>query len=213
MALTGSLSEVEAPDVVQLISLSRKTGVLSITDEFERCRLYFRQGELVHATSGVLSGNEAAFHVLAKKQGDFAFEPAPVDCPTTVTLEGESLILEGMRRLDHWERLRTELPVPDSIVRRVPGIQAKLTAHESQVLPLADGARTIETVAQESGLPEMEAYETLLSLLRKGVVQAVAAQAPPSAEPAFEAGVETADARRPLTASDLESIIRRVAAL
>ena len=211
MALTGSLSEVEAPDVIQLICLSRKTGVLTVVDGPERSRLYFDRGRLVHGASGELVGDEAVFHCLAKRRGEFAFEPVPVDCPKTVRREGESLILEGMRRIDHWERLREELPPPETRLQSLPDVNAELTAGAAGILGLADGTRNLETVAQESGLPEIEAYETILSLVRRGLMHAVAPHPAEAAEadPEFAAQGPV----RPLTVSDLERVIRRVATL
>ena len=49
MALEGTLKDLSLPDIIQFLSLSRKTGALEIvgTDGFGTGKLYFHQGKVV----------------------------------------------------------------------------------------------------------------------------------------------------------------------
>ena len=49
MSLQGSLSELSLPDVVQLVSVSGKTGAFEIQGEHETGRIYLRDGQIVDA--------------------------------------------------------------------------------------------------------------------------------------------------------------------
>ena len=217
MALTGSLADVEAADVVQLIAMSRKTGVLTVVDQYERSLLYFDQGRLVHAVADSLQGNDVVYNVLAKKQGDFAFEARAVECPTTVTLDAQSLILEGAKRIDDWERLRTSLPSPEALLTRARDLRAGaglgLPSEAARaVLSLADGSRTLEALVRECGLPEVQAYEVIGTLIQQGAMAATAPTRAAGLAPAVSRAGLAAQAA-PLTASQVERIIQRVAAL
>jgi tetratricopeptide (TPR) repeat protein len=50
MALKGSLKETSLPDILQLLALGEKTGCLSVTDQQNFGRIYFRAGRIVFAS-------------------------------------------------------------------------------------------------------------------------------------------------------------------
>jgi tetratricopeptide (TPR) repeat protein len=50
MAIKGSLKEASLPDVLQLLSLGRKTGCLSITDRSSLGYIFFDAGRIIYAT-------------------------------------------------------------------------------------------------------------------------------------------------------------------
>ncbi len=50
MAITGNLEEASLPDVLQLLSLARKTGCLSITDRVELGSIYVEDGRVIYAS-------------------------------------------------------------------------------------------------------------------------------------------------------------------
>lgn len=51
MSLTGNLNTVSFPDLLQLISSSKKTGMLSLMRQTQRKEIYFREGNVIYATS------------------------------------------------------------------------------------------------------------------------------------------------------------------
>jgi hypothetical protein len=51
MSLTGNLNTVSFPDLLQLISSSKKTGMLSLTRQTQKKQIYFREGNVIYATS------------------------------------------------------------------------------------------------------------------------------------------------------------------
>ena len=169
MALTGSLREVEPADVLQLIAMGRKTGVLTIVTRQDRAQVYFKDGQPVHAVCGAATGEEAVFHLLSRSEGDFSFEAAPIDCPLTISADMQRLMLEGARRLDHIRRLKDALPPLDAVLGLGTESQSdKLGAAERAILALADGKRTVAELLSGSGLPEMAAHEALHRLVSEG---------------------------------------------
>ncbi|RMD78699.1 MAG: DUF4388 domain-containing protein, partial [Lentisphaerae bacterium] len=51
MALQGSFQDFGLPDIFQLISLQRKTGILTVRSEHEVIRIVFYQGHIIEADS------------------------------------------------------------------------------------------------------------------------------------------------------------------
>ena len=49
MAFQGSLAELHLPDIIQLVSVSGKTGVFHLTDGVHRGEIYLQDGRIVHA--------------------------------------------------------------------------------------------------------------------------------------------------------------------
>jgi len=53
MSLVGNLEELGLGEILQIVSLSRKTGVLSLHSQGREGSIYFRQGQVVRATSSI----------------------------------------------------------------------------------------------------------------------------------------------------------------
>ncbi len=69
--LRGSLSQMNVIDLVQSLEMGRKSCLLTMTNEGEKCELYFAEGQIVHAAYGPLTGDEAVFKVLRWTGGNF----------------------------------------------------------------------------------------------------------------------------------------------
>jgi len=53
MSLVGNLEELGLGEILQIVSLSRKTGVLSLNSKGREASIYFRQGQVVRASSSI----------------------------------------------------------------------------------------------------------------------------------------------------------------
>lgn len=102
--VSGSLREMGLPDVVQILSHGRKTGQLKITASGKSGELHFSEGQIHYATFGELRGEEAVYAMLQLDDGDFGLEPNVAPAGRTIHASTESLLLEGMRRLDEVRR-------------------------------------------------------------------------------------------------------------
>ena len=226
MALTGSLTETEPVDVVQLISMGRKSGVLRVVDGHERIEIHFRDGQVLDAAHGSQRGEEVVYDLFTRRAGRFTFEPGQVTAAKAVERSVESLILEGMRRMDHWNEIRRRLP--DDRARPVlaadsaAGTEIALGPEEGHLLLLIDSRRTIADVVEESGLPRLAAYEALDALVASRVVR-LEGSAPSSAMAGPEQPVglvgaglhapNSTDGGRPATRGDVLEIIEALRAL
>jgi hypothetical protein len=143
MGLIGDLGELPLPDLVQMTSVGNKTGRLVILDEEQAVAgvLMFRGGRLVGARAGELAGEKAFYALLGVKTGSFEFDPSGELDEDEVNLPTETLLIEGMRRLDEVYRMRRRLPAP-AVVRFIGGstddpLETRLLGY------LGPGARTV----------------------------------------------------------------------
>ncbi len=98
--VNGSLREMALPDVVQILAHGRKTGQLKINSSGKLGELHFSEGQIHYAAFGAHRGEEAVYAMLQLDDGDFALDPNVAPAGRTIHASTESLLLEGMRRLD-----------------------------------------------------------------------------------------------------------------
>lgn len=98
--LSGALRDMGLPEVIQVLGQSRKTGQLRVTSGIVFGEMHFDAGNIVHAVYGTQKGDAAFYSMLRLTDGDFAFDPNVKTTERTLAASTESLLLEGMRRID-----------------------------------------------------------------------------------------------------------------
>lgn len=98
--LSGSLKDMGLPEVVQVLGQGRKTGQLRVSSSAGSGEMHFDAGNIVHAVFGKHRAGDGFYAMLLLKDGDFAFDPNVKAPERTLNASTESLLLEGMRRID-----------------------------------------------------------------------------------------------------------------
>ncbi len=99
--LSGRIEEGMLADVFQMVSANGKTGLFRVVGKNAQVDVWFVNGEVVHAASGNLSGEDAFYAALAQTTGTFSLqETADVTAERTISSKTQFLILEGLRRID-----------------------------------------------------------------------------------------------------------------
>ena len=175
MGLRGDLAELPLPDLIEMTSVGGKTGRLVLFDEEEAVagEIAFRGGRLVGARCGELSAEKAFYALLALKAGSFDFDPAAELDEDSFNLPTETLLIEGMRRLDEVFRLRRRLPAP-ARARYLHGEAGD--ALENRVLGyIGPGVRRVgdivEGVLVGGDADEYDALHALKRLAERGVIR------------------------------------------
>ena len=106
--LRGSLSQMNVIDLVQSLEMGRKSCLLTLTNEQDRCEMYFSEGQVTHATYGSLSGDEAVFKVLRWEGGNFQIDFSAKTTQQSTNLNTQGLLMEGLRLLDESRRDASE---------------------------------------------------------------------------------------------------------
>lgn len=102
--LMGNLESMPFADVIQLLNVTQKTGVLGLREGQSSGGVYFQGGEVVHAWVGDLKGEDAFYKMAAWKKARFGFNGVPRQEPHTIEQPTMTLLMEAMRRLDEVDR-------------------------------------------------------------------------------------------------------------
>jgi response regulator RpfG family c-di-GMP phosphodiesterase len=102
--VSGALSEMGLPDMVQVLWHGRKTGSLKIRSGANSGEIHFVEGAIFNALYANLRGEEAFYAMLGLTEGDFVLDPNFRAPQQVVHHSPEALLLEGMRRQDEAAR-------------------------------------------------------------------------------------------------------------
>src|ERR687886_1281974 len=100
MALTGQLSDMSLAELIEFFCNQRKTGRLKIDYPRGHSVFFIKDGELVDAKVGALSGPEAVYFSLTLPNAAFDFSPDVQATRRTIHHAWTQVVLEGLRRLD-----------------------------------------------------------------------------------------------------------------
>src|SRR5688500_13798412 len=198
MAFQGSLAELHLPDIIQLISVSGKSGVFHLSDGPHHGQIYLHDGKIVHAEIDGAAGEEAVYALAIWSQGDFKFEPGAPTEQKTISKSNTNLLMEAARRLDEWRVLSKKIPstdmIPEFVVQEHREGQINLNTSEWLILSKIDGQRSIKQMAAASGLSVFDVAKILYGLIATALIRlrdpgpAAARAAAAAARPAAAAG-------------------------
>ena len=174
MSLQGSLSELPLPDVIQLVSVSGKTGAFEIQGEHEAGSIFLRDGQIVDATVGHLRGDAAVYEMAIWSQGFFVFRPGVETPEVTIHISNANLMMEAARRLDEWRVLSRKIPsldlVPYFTTREKGSDQVTLSPQEWILVTRIDGERSIEEIANQLGWTPFDVSKLLFGMVTTSLV-------------------------------------------
>jgi hypothetical protein len=232
----GSIEEAGLPDVLQLLSLGRKSGCLQVEDGTTHGEIFLEVGRVTFATvanridrlgeilvkhgritreqladaaaeqsrrsskrqlgrilvdSGRIDRSElekyvrlqveeAVYLLFTWKRGRFTFttDQRPPNQPLLVSLDCESLLLEGARRVDEWSLIEKKIPSFDLVYRRTKSrvtgeVAEDLSDDQEKLLALLDGVRDVHGLVAETGMSEFDVGKALYGLIMAGFAQLV----------------------------------------
>jgi len=173
MAIKGSLKEASLPDVLQLLSMGKKTGCLGLSFHDSFGSIYFDNGRICHAAivNRPLDTENAVYTLFTWTSGTFNFEAnvEPEEGAERVSVDPQSLLLEGARRVDEWSLIEKKLPSFDVVFSldrsKLMLNRDPLSPEQEALLPLIDGHRDVNGLIRDSGLGEFEVGKALYGLL------------------------------------------------
>ncbi len=175
MAFQGSLKELPLPDIIQLVSVSGKTGKFTLTRDGDRGLIYLKNGQMVHATVGDLVGEEAIYALAIWNQGEFQFSPGEEPERQTITKSNTNLLMEAARRLDEWRVLSKKIPsvdhVPELLARENRHEQVTLNPHEWMLVTKINGDRSIVEIGRSLNMSSFDVAKILYGMITGELVQ------------------------------------------
>jgi pSer/pThr/pTyr-binding forkhead associated (FHA) protein len=172
--MSGSIEEVPLPDLLQLFGTSKKTGVLVVrSDNNAIGKIHLKKGAIAYAIINDLDDVhplKSLFRMLTWAKGLFDLEPAEErDFANEMNVTVQETLIEGMRQLDEYNRIRDDLPDLNARVSvsspLIPPLR-DLKAPELDVLQLAHNYGVFETVLNKSLATDLETAEIVLKLIK-----------------------------------------------
>lgn len=160
---------------------------------------------------------EEVYSLFGWPDGEFRFDQgqqptadAPI-LPTPVSVE--NLIMEGVRRIDEWGRIKDRIPSTDMVVRFVdqPGEKAKgvnLAPEEWRVFARINGKDTLAEISRKTNLSEFDVCRIVYGFVTAGLVEVVK-RPRPVAGPGGTRGAQALEAPR-IKKSLVTRIINRI---
>src|SRR5262249_47646931 len=128
--MSGAIEEIPLPDLLQLLSTSRKSGVLTIRGDHGVGKIYLRKGQIYYAgidDSFDLAPRKAAYRLLTWQTGTFELEPPDErDVLEEIKDSTEALLMEGVRQLDEMRRIEGDLPPRQTMLAMIHPLQPLL---------------------------------------------------------------------------------------
>jgi len=175
MAFQGSLSELHLPDIIQLVSVSGKTGVFRLIDGTHQGDIWLHEGRIVHAEHDDLSGEEAVYALAIWRTGEFRFEAGIPTPRQTIQKSNTNLLMEAARRLDEWRVLSKKIPsvelVPEFVILESREGQINLNTMEWLLLSKIDGQRSIKQIAAAARMSVFDSAKLLYGLVATNLIR------------------------------------------
>ncbi|HEX6939400.1 MAG TPA: DUF4388 domain-containing protein [Longimicrobiales bacterium] len=130
-----------------------------------------------------IQAEEAVYSLFTWSRGSFYFEvdQRPDDAEILLSINPESLLLEGARRVDEWSLIEKKIPTLDLIFQveadRLRAADVELTPEQERIVPLLDGKHTVQEIADRSGLSEFDAGKAVYGLVQAGFAYRVGRRA------------------------------------
>jgi tetratricopeptide (TPR) repeat protein len=128
---------------------------------------------------------EAVYYLFTWTQGSFRFDAdvKPEGEDVRLSINPESLLLEGARRVDEWSLIEKKVPSFDSVFAvdqtRLSAADVEFTPEQELLVPLLNGERDVTQLMEESGLGEFDAGKALYGLITAGFAHRTSARSQP----------------------------------
>jgi hypothetical protein len=175
--MSGVIEEIPLPDLLQLLSTSRKSGNLLIHAPAQTGRIYFRKGQIYFAAINddfAMSPQKAIYRMLSWTTGTFELEPGgDIQVMEEIQESTEALLMEGMRLLDELRNVEGQLPGRASalaVPTPVAGRLRDLAPEELDIFQLVLDHGQVQAVLDHYNGSDADAAKHLVTLMRREFV-------------------------------------------
>ncbi|HEY3595390.1 MAG TPA: DUF4388 domain-containing protein [Polyangiaceae bacterium] len=172
--MSGSIEEVPLPDLLQLFSTSKKSGLLVVRTEDDVGRIYLRKGIIYYALvneADELPPIKCIFRMLTWQKGLFDFDPAELrEFAKPVEVTVQEVLMESLRQLDELNEIREKLPALGARVTMPSPLNPplrNLTPEELDVMQLAHNHSRFGSLLDKSTASDVDTARIVLKLIEK----------------------------------------------
>lgn len=169
----GDLHQVALPDLLQLLSMNRRTGALSLTTPAGAGELRLVDGEIIDGVYRRLEGEKALYRLLGESEGTFAFASGSPSPLRRIQIPTQMLLMEGMRRVDEVRRRREALAADQDALLAVASFDDSTPENERRLLESLSAPRTLEEVLDDVPVADLELLELLEAMIERGRIRRI----------------------------------------
>ncbi|MBM4321590.1 MAG: DUF4388 domain-containing protein, partial [Deltaproteobacteria bacterium] len=165
------------PELLQLLSASRKDGTLAVRSKRQRGRIALKEGRVVHCsiTDRELDPRKAFYRLLSWAEGSFELQKAGEGETESPFAEStEALLMGGVRQLDELKHIAAELPRPEDVLLLqqpiLPPLR-NLTPELLDTLQIVHNLGRVESILDQSAASDLDTYQELLYLLKNRYIR------------------------------------------
>ena len=175
--MSGVIEEIPLPDLMQLLSTSRKSGVLTVNNGVSLGKIYMRKGQIYFAAVNNdfnISPQKSIYRMLTWQTGTFELD-ASVDMQVMEEVQDstEGLLMEGMRQLDEFMNMARHLPPlgsPLAVPTPLAGKLRELSPGELDTFQLVLDHGSLQKVLDNYPGSDSEAASNLITLMKREFV-------------------------------------------
>ncbi len=175
--MSGVIEEIPLPDLLQLLSTSRKSGVLSVNNGVSIGKIYLRKGAIYFSTINddfAVSPQKCIYRMLTWETGTFELEPGgEMQVMNEVQESTEGLLMEGVRQLDEFRNLQRQLPPlgsPLAVPTPLAGKLRDLSPTELDTFQLVLDHGQLQKVLDNFSGSDLDAAQNIIGLMKREFV-------------------------------------------
>jgi CheY-like chemotaxis protein len=182
-AFQGQLRDITVVDLLEVVAANRRSGIIHLRGPRGATgAVYFRQGAVIDAEVGRLSGADAIERLFSWTEGSFEIEWKNIRRPDAIARATSDLVLEGMKRLDQKARAAADNPARDGVYevnyQVLADRLAEIPDEVNSILRLFNGARPLAQVIEDAQVPDADALTLIARLRDEGIIVEVKPKAP-----------------------------------
>lgn len=194
MSLQGTLETFALPDVLVLLSSTKKDGELRVNGGRTDGQVWLEKGEIVHAKVGqqVAKPVDAIFELLRLQEGTFVFENDSVAPQTDDAQAIDGVLSDAQVRLGEWNEIAKVVPHLDAVVdmaAEAPSDEVIVSRDQWSMLRRVAGGRSVNDLMVALGQSEYDTCKTVKELVDSRLAS-IDVNAKPKADPAPAAAAE-----------------------
>ena len=171
MPMKGNLKDFKLEEVLQMITAGKKSGKLEINAERRRYRIYFKDGEIIHASAPYSTGEDAIKDVFLEDHGMFEFIQNIILPPKTIQKDNMNIIFQGMSVRDECNKIKDLFSGKAKISVANDVGNVSLNEIEWKLVKSITEGKSINEILEKESLSYYKACKILSNMLRKGLLK------------------------------------------
>ncbi len=175
MPIKGNLKDFKLEEILQMIVSGKKSGKLEINSHGRRYRVYFKNGEILHASAPYSNGEDAIKDIFLENYGHFEFIQNIILPPKTIKKNNTEIIFQGLSVRDECADVKDIFLGTAKLISSPNSTddEVSITEEEWKILKNIAEQKDINEILEKEELSYYKACRILKNLIKKGLLKVV----------------------------------------